>query len=136
MSKSEHPELTIDKRASLQLRIFINKLFGNKDSFNTQLSQSICEFSHASPVKRSSLFADIMPSRFLCVTKVHSPFWCTVVGMPSRMAYHASDPDAMWGKIYYEPDWSNISKGFRKRIFDPYGRPHIKERQTRYYLIK
>lgn len=135
MVKCEKPEITIDKRAALQLRIFINKLLGNKDSYNTQLAESICEYSHGSRVKRSSLFTDVMPSRFMCVTEVYSPFWCRVVAMPSRIAYHGYG-DPRYGKIYYEPNWSNISPSFRKRIFDPYGRPHIKERALRYYLIK
>ena len=130
-------EITVDKRATLQLRIWLNKFLGNKCSVNTQLAQTITEYSHATCVKKSAMFTNVVPSHFLCVTEVQSPFWCKVVQMEARMAINNFRSDLGFGRIFYEPDWSHVSKSFRKRIFEPYGqRPFIKNRDTRYYLVK
>ena len=119
--------MKVDKRATLQLRIWINKHIGSKNSVHTLLAQIITEYSHGSAVTKSMLFANEVgfrqPDSFLCVTEVQSPFWCRVVQLR---------PHQVHGYGAYR-----VTKVFRKRIFKPYSdKPFLKSRETRYYLVQ
>ena len=127
-----------DKRATLQVRIVLNKWSGNKNSLNTQLAQIITEFSHATIVEKAQMFQCGSPLRYFCVHKVHSPFWVTAVPIPSRVAFY--QPMVMqgtdFGRLHFIPDWYNAGYFQKKRLFDPWTTPFIKCRNRKYYLKK
>ncbi len=127
-----------DKRATLQIRIAINKILGNKNSINTRVAEIISNYSHGSFVKHASYFTCRSPVSYYVVNKMHSPFWATTVHLPARLAisqlpqHHGSNI----GELYFTPDWSAAIGFSRKRIFQPFTKPYIKKRQTRFYLSR
>ena len=52
--------LITDKRATLQLRIVLNKWSGNKNSINTQLAELITQFSHSTAVAKGCMFCQLL----------------------------------------------------------------------------
>ena len=126
-----------DKRAQLQLKIWINKHLGNKDAINTELARIITEFSHGTLVKPSTLFWNSYPNLFWCIKEVLSPFWCTVYQMHSRIGYGGYYTSQEFNRLYYEPNWDSPFGPFRKRIHDPFSNnPYLKDRSYKYYLRK
>ena len=128
--------MNYDKRAALQIRIVLNKIVGNKNSINTVLANIICEFSHSTIVKKAFMFETGNPPRYLCVSKVHSPFWVTCLPIESRVAFYQTPVNlgTNFGHLHFVPDW-NLCGGYRKkRLFDPFGKPFIKCRDHRYFL--
>ena len=125
-----------DKRASLQIRIAMNKIVGNKNSINTQIANMICEFSHSTLVKKARMFQFGSPPRYLCVAKVHSPFWVTCLSMPSRVAFYqtAQTVNTNFGHLHWVPDWLRCGIYRKKRLFDPFGTPFIKCRSQQYFI--
>ena len=125
-----------DKRASLQIRIAINKILGNKNSINTTIAHMICEFSHSTTIKKASMFQSGCPPNYLCVAKVHSPFWVTCLPMPGRIGFYQTEANVNtnFGHLHWTPDWLRTGAYKKKRLFDPFGKPYIKCRDHRYLL--
>ena len=128
--------MIFDKRAALQIRIALNKIVGNKNSINTQVANLICQYSHSTIVKKAFMFQHGTPPKYLCVAKVHSPFWVTILSMPSRVAFYqtAMTLGTDFGHLHFVPDWYRTGAYRRKRLFDPFHKPFIKCRNTKYYL--
>ncbi len=125
-----------DKRATLQIRIAINKILGNKNSVNTAIAKLISHFSHKTVLRIASKFECSFPSEYYVLSQVHSPFWATVVNMPSRVVFLQDEPlrGTNFGSLRFAPDWARASNFHKKRIFDPYGKPFIKKRHRKFYL--
>ena len=137
INNSDKSKMAItDKRATLQIRICINKILGNKNSINTRVAEMISKFSHGSPVKDASYFTCRGPVSYYVVKKLHSPFLATTVHLPARLAiaqleqHHGTNI----GHLYYSPDWTAATGFSRKRIFQPFSNPFIKQRHKRFYL--
>ena len=130
--------LITDKRATLQLRIVLNKWSGNKNSINTTLAELITQFSHSTAVAKGCMFQCTNPLRYYCVNKVHSPFWVTAVPIPSRVAFYQTHAmqGTDFGRLHFVPDWLNAGYFQKKRLFDPFAVPFIKCRNKKYYLKK
>ena len=128
--------MVFDKRAALQIRIALNRIVGNKNSINTEISNLICEYSHSTIVKKGFMFEHGSPPKYLCVARIHSPFWVTCLTMPSRVAFYqtALTVGTNFGHLHWRPDWMHCGAYRRKRLFDPYGKPFIKCRNRRYHL--
>ena len=128
--------LTVDKRATLHLRISINKKLGSKNSVNTQVAQLITDYSHASILKVGDIFADKTPHWFMYVTKLLSPFFCEVVKVRSKIVYVSLDHNPNIGRIVYQPVWSSVTVPFKKRIFEPFStNPYLKDRHMKYHFL-
>ena len=128
--------MVFDKRAALQIRIAFNKIVNNKNSINTLLANIICEFSHSSILEKAYLFQYGSPPKYLCVARVHSPFWVTCLSISSRVAFYQTvgTVGTNYGHLHWVPDWLHCSGYKKKRIFDPFSKPYIKCRNHRYVL--
>jgi hypothetical protein len=126
-----------DKRASLQIRIAINRILGNKNSFNTMIAHIISEFSHSTIIQKASMFQSGCPPQYLCVAQVHSPFWVTCLPMPGRIDFYQTEATANtnFGHLHWTPDWLRTGLYKKKRLFDPFGEPFIKCR-NHHFLLK
>ena len=123
-----------DKRSALQVRIAFNKIVGNKNSINTEISNLICQYSHSTVIERACMFQCGSPPTFMCVARVHSPFWVTCITMPSRVAFFQTPAGTNFGHLHWLPDWKHSGRHLRKRLFDPFGIPFLKCRNQRYHL--
>ena len=128
--------MIVDKRATLQVRIAINRILKNKNSINTVLAKLITEFSHSTIVEKAFIFQACVPPRFYCIQKVHSPFWCTAVPMPSRISFYQSLDlvGTNFGRLHFIPDWIRAGNFGKKRLFDPFHHPYIKCRNKKFFL--
>ena len=128
--------MIVDKRVTLQIRISINKLLANKNNINTEIAKIISEFSHSTVIKKACMFEYGSPPKFLCVAKVHSPFWVTVLSMNSRVAFYqtAGTIGTNFGHLHWIPDWNTCGRYLKKRLFDPFGKPFLKCRKQQYVL--
>ena len=126
--------MIVDKRATLQVRIFMNKLFGNKNSVNKSLAALITSFSHSTVVQYGTVFQRTKGTpEYYVIQKCHSPFWVTTVWMPSKVQI-AVHPFFPLRNICFVPDWHRSGHFQKKKIFDPYGLPYIKKRNARFYF--
>ena len=128
----------IDKRATLQVRIMLNKWTENKNSINTQLAELITQYSHSTIVTKGHMFQCNNPLRYYCVQKVYSPFWVNAVPIPSRVGFYQTNAmqGTDFGRLHFVPDWLNVGYYQKKRLFDPFSVPFIKCRNKKYYLRK
>ena len=106
-----------DERATLQIRIAINKILKNKNSINTAIANLISHFSHRTVLRIASKFECPYPSEYYIVSKVHSPFWATTVNMPSRVVFSQSETmrGTNFGSLRFAPDWSRASDFHKKK---------------------
>ena len=128
--------LVCDKRATQQVKIYINKLLKNKHSLHKDIAKIITSFSHSSVIHRGSMFEKKRPPEYFIVGNVYSPFWVFAVHLPSIIQWSPVPYviNTIFGHLAYVPDW-NRSSGFRrKKIFSPFDRPYIKKRNTKYYF--
>ena len=127
-----------DKRATLQVRIAMNKILGNKNSINTEISKLITVFSHSTIIEKAFMFQSCFPPKYFCVAKVHSPFWVTCLQMPSRVAVYQSfnTYGTDFGRLHWVPDWRQCGLYEKKRLFDPFSMPYIKCRNRKFFLKK
>ena len=108
-----------DERATLQLRIWINKFLKNKDNFNTTLARLITEYSHSTTLTPNMYF--LCGRRCYVVEKLLSPFWCVAREMPMQLYFHSHRP-------FYLPDWRKAGDPEKKRIFSAFDNPYLKRR--------
>ena len=138
MQKYSHEKkmAVTDKRATLQIRISMNKILKNKNSVNTRIAELISSYSHGSLVKTASHFTCDEPVSYYVIKELHSPFWATTVYLPSRLAITqtANNFGTNMGHLYFTPDWGRATGWQKKRIFDPFQKPYIKKRTKRFYL--
>jgi len=130
--------MIVDKRATLQVRIFMNKLFGNKNSVNKSLAKLITSYSHSTVVQYGTVFQRTKGTpEYYVIQKCHSPFWVTTAWMPSSIEYAVHpywERYRSFGNLCFVPDWHRATQFEKKKIFDPYGLPYIKKRNARFYF--
>ena len=122
--------MVIDTRATRAIKVCINKIFQNKNSVNLRIAKLISEYSHASVIKRGSVF-QYASSSFYMVNKVKSPFWVSITSIPPVRIIMAP-----WGSLALVPSWKKASPFHMKKVFDPFKRPYLKKRGKRIYLKK
>ena len=136
--KETESKMSTDKRATLQIRIAINRVLKNKNSINTTIAKLISQFSHRSVLRIASKFESVYPSEYYIISKVHSPFWATTVNMPSRVVFNQNEAlrGTNFGTLSFAPDWNKASCFHKKKIFDPFGHPYIKKRHRKFHLTR
>lgn len=122
--------MTVDSRATRAIKVSLNKRLSNKNSVNLMIAELISDFSHASILKKGSIF-QYANSNFYIVNKVKSPFFVSITRIPSVHLIMTT-----WG-IVYSPNWSLASSFYWKKVFDPFcSRPYLKQRNRRIYFKK
>ncbi len=122
--------MTLDSRATMAIKVSINKIFRNKNSVNLMIAKMIAEFSHATILKRGSIF-QYANSGFYVVNSVKSPFFVSITRVPPMQLLMTT-----WG-IVYSPNWGKASPFYWKKVFDPFcHRPYLKQRDRRIYFKK
>ena len=128
--------IVCDKRATQQVKIFINKLLKNKDSGNKTIAEIITEFSHSTVIRMGSMFEKNGPPAYYVIGKIYSPFWVRAVYLPSTVQWIPNPVilSTLMGHLTFIPDWNRATGFETKKIFSPFDRPYIKKRKKRYYF--
>ena len=130
--------LVCDKRATQQVKIYVNKLFKNKNSGNKEIAKLITSYSHSTVIMMGSMFEKSRTPEYYVVSKVFSPFWVRAVYLPSTVLWTPNPHPLVFhtaiGHLSFTPDWNRASGFSKKRIFSPFDRPYIKKRNKRFYF--
>ena len=127
-----------DKRATQQVKIYVNKLFKNKNSQNKEIAKLITSYSHSTVLDIGSMFEKRGNPEYYVVSQVDSPFWVRAVHLPSTVQW-IPDPHPLGfhtaiGHLSFIPDWNKAVRFSKKQIFSPFDRPYIKKRNKRFYF--
>jgi hypothetical protein len=127
-----------DRRATQQVKIYVNKLFKNKNSGNKEIAKLITSYSHSTVLDIGSMFEKRGNPEYYVVSQVDSPFWVRAVHLPSTVQW-IPDPHPLGfhtaiGHLSFIPDWNKAVGFSKKKIFSPFDRPYIKKRNKRFYF--
>ena len=130
-------QLVCDKRATQQLKIYINKIFENKNAVHLNIAGLITSYSHSTIVHVGSMFEKTRNPEYFVVSRVYSPFWVRAVFLPSRVEWipyiHPFALNNM-GHLQFVPDWTKAAGFCKKKVFSPFHKPYIKKRNKRFYF--
>ena len=107
----------------------MNKLLQSRSAVHLPIADMIAEYSHKSLVTPGAYLLT-RTCYFFVVQKTRSPHWCTGFFCPPKI--ELTDL-ANLGR-FYAPDFSRRGHICRKRIFQPFVKPHIRRRKMLFNL--
>lgn len=105
----------------------INKHLNNQDSINLVLSKMIAEYSHQTVLRPGSMM--IGHSEYFIIKRVFSPHWCSGFFCPPKIILVRGD------EVITQPRINMRSRLFKKKIFQPFGKPRVRLRLKTFDLI-
>lgn len=109
------------------IKIGLNAYFNNKQAINKELAHLIADYSHKTLIKKGSVFASNYA--YFIVDEVHSQHWVSGYFCPPKMILLTQE------QYVFPPDISKKSRTMKKKMFDPYGTLHIRQRKKTFILI-